>query len=194
MQVKNKYFLLRHGQTIYQKENRNLIYLDEENDKLEITEQGKEKIKQQAERLKNKNIDLIFSSPYLRTRQTAKIVNKILQKEIIFDNRLVDIKMGEFAGKETLVYDSFFIDKKLGFTQRPKDGENWNDIIERVTDFLNDIETKYQNKNILIISHGDPLWIIAGILRGLKTLDEFLETRQTKDNNLYLDVGDFIII
>jgi isoleucyl-tRNA synthetase len=193
METKNKYFLLRHGQTIYQKENRDLIYLDTENFSLEITEDGKKMIEKQVKILEEKNIDLIFSSPYLRTKQSAQIASKILGKEIIFDERLVDIKMGEFEGKPTSVYDDFFISKKLGFTQHQKDGENWADVLKRMKEFFNDVEDKYQNKNILIVSHGEPLWLLAGFLKGFKTLDEFLSTRKTK-NNLYPEVGDLIII
>lgn len=192
--MENKYFLLRHGQTKYQKENIKKIYPADSNDKLEITEEGRERIQQQAEILKDKNIDLIFCSPYLRTKQTAEIVNKVLQKEIIFDERLVDVDMGEFAGKPFSLYEKFFIEDKLGFTDRPKDGENWKDVLQRIESFLNDTEKKYQNKNILIISHGDTLWLMAGSLKELKTLEEFFTTRKTEKNNLYPHTGDLIIV
>ena len=200
MEIYNKYFLLRHGQTIYQKENRDLIYPDNENSVLSITEDGRKKIEEQAEKLKDlsaqagKKIDLIFASPFLRTKQSAEIVSKTLGVEIIYDDRLIDMKMGEFAGKPTSVYDDFFLNKKLGLTQRQKGGENWVDILNRMTSFISDVEKKYQNKNILIISHGEPLWLLAGFFKGLKTVDEFLATRKTKENNLYLDVGDLLII
>jgi len=194
MKLNNKYFLLRHGQTIYQKEDRKMIYYDNENASLEITKEGKERIKEQAEKLKEYKIDLIFSSPYLRVKQTAEIVSKATGRDIIYDERLVDIKMGEFSGKPTSVYKDFFVVKKLGFTQRPLDGENWKDVSERVESFLNDVENKYQGKNILVISHGEPLWLMAGFLNGLKTLDELLPTRKSKNNNLYPKVGDLIVI
>jgi len=193
METKNKYFLLRHGQTIYQKENRDLIYLDNENYSLSLTEEGKQKIENQAQKLKEDKIDLIFSSPYLRTKQSAQIASEVLGKEIIFDERLIDIKMGEFEGKPTSVYDDFFLSKKLGFIQHQKDGENWADVLKRMEEFLNDVENKYQNKNILVISHGEPLWLLAGFLKGFKAVDEFLSTRKT-ENNLYPEVGDLIII
>jgi len=194
IKIKNKYFLLRHGQTIYQKEKIKLLYLESDNDKLTITEEGKEKIKQQAEILKDKNIDLIFCSPYLRTRDTAEIVNEVLQKKIIFDERLIDVKMGEFAGKSTDNYEIFFIRDRLGFSERPAGRENWKDILQRIESFITDVEKKYQGKNILVVSHGDTLWLMAGFLKGLKTLDEFFATRKTEKNNLYPHAGDLIIV
>jgi len=198
--LKNKYFLLRHGQTKYQKEKIGLIYSKDEYFSLEITEEGREKIKEQAKKLKDlsaqagKKIDFIFSSPLLRAKQSAEIISNVLNLPVTYDERLVDMKMGEFAGKPTLVYDDFFITKKLGMAERPKDGENWVDILKRMKDFLNDIESKYQNKNILIISHGEPLWILAAYFNGAKTVDEFLATRRTKENNLYPHTGDLIEI
>ena len=33
-------------------------------------------------------------------------------------------------------------------------------------DFILDFERKYQNKNILIVSHGYPLWILEGSAQG----------------------------
>ena len=135
---------------------------------------------------------MIFSSPILRARQSAEIVSKALGLEVMYDERLVDMKMGELAGKPTSSYDDFFLIKKLGLSERPNGAENWVDILQRMKSFLQDIEAKYQNKNILIISHGEPLWLLAAHFEGAKTADEFLATRKTASNNLYPDVGDII--
>jgi broad specificity phosphatase PhoE len=190
--LKNKYFLLRHGQTIFQRDNIDKIYSDQEYLFLEITKEGRDKIAKQAQILKEKNIDIIFSSPLLRAKQSAQIVADVISKEIIFDDRLVDMKMGEFFGQPTYTYDDFFLIKKLGFEGRPNGGENWTDILKRMNSFLNDVEQKYNNKNILIISHGEPLWLLAAHLKGAKTADELLATRKVKENNLYPDTGDLI--
>jgi len=194
METKNKYFLLRHGQTIFQQKNIDKIYSDDEYLSLEITREGKEKIKERAQELKAKNIDLIFSSPLLRAKQTARIVSEILNLGVEYDDRLVDMKMGELAGKPTSAYDEFFLEKKLGLVQRPKGGENWVDILSRMENFIADIEAKYRNKNILVISHGEPLWLLSAHFKGAKTADEFLATRRTKENNSYPDTGDLIEI
>jgi broad specificity phosphatase PhoE len=63
-------------------------------------------------------------------------------------------------------------------------------VKKRLLDFLDDVEKKYKGKNILIISHGDPLWFLAGIIRGLKTDEEFLSQKHV---SLYPDVGQLII-
>lgn len=190
--LKNKYFLLRHGQTVYQRDGKKINYPEGSEYSLEITDEGRQMIKRSAENLKTESIDLIFASPFLRTRQSAEIASKILGiKEINYDERLVDIHMGSFAGKTYEEYEKFFAEKKERFTKKPEGAENWNEILERLRSFLSEIEEKYKNKNILIVSHADPIWLLAGLLRGFEKDEEFLATRKTKDN-LYPNVGDLI--
>jgi broad specificity phosphatase PhoE len=193
MKLKNKYFLLRHGQTVYQRDGIRVNYPEGSEHTLEITPEGREMIKKSAEKLKPENIDLIFASPFLRTKQSSEIAANILGvKEINYDKRLVDIDMGVFVGKTYEEYENFFTEKKERFTKKPEGSETWNEIIDRLKSFLTEVEQKHENKNILVVSHADPVWLLAGVLRGFTKEDEFLATRKTK-NNLYPDVGELII-
>ena len=194
MKMNNKYFLLRHGQTIYQRDGKRINYPEGSEYSLEITEEGREMIKKAADELKDKNIDLIFSSPFLRTKQSAEIAASILGiKEINYDERLVDIDMGILAGKTYEEYEKFFTKKKDRFVEKPEGAESWNEILKRLRSFLNDVEVEQKNKNILIISHADPIWLFAGLLLGFRKEEEFLATRKTK-NNLYPNVGQIIYV
>jgi broad specificity phosphatase PhoE len=196
MKTNNKYFLLRHGQTIYQKNSTRVNYPAGADSTLSITEEGEEMIKTAAESLKNKNIDLIFASPALRTKQSANIAAGILAiKEINYDERLVDINMGIFAGKTYEEYEEFFVEKRERFTKKPEGSETWNEILERLKSFLAEVEEKYKDKNILIISHADPIWLFAGLLKGFSKEEEFLATRKSGDaKNLYPNVGEIIYV
>lgn len=201
MNWNNKYFLLRHGQTIYQKNGKLVSYDADNAQKLEITEEGRVMIKRVAEGLKNENINLIIASPFLRTRQSAEIASEVLgNKEINYDERLVDINIGTLHGKTFKEYESFFNNKEERFTKRPLNGESWNDVIERGKKFLNEMEKKYSGKNILIVSHADPIWIMANILLGSEKSEDFLATRGPLHgepiikvkNNLLPNVGELI--
>jgi len=46
-------------------------------------------------------------------------------------------------------------------------GESWNDIGKRMLKSLKEIDKKYKNENILIVSHADPLWLLQGIVNGI---------------------------
>jgi len=192
MKLNNHYFLLRHGQTIYQTKKKGLLYPFPEKPAVKLTKEGEKQIEKLAGKLKNEKIDLFFSSDFFRTRQTAKIISqKIGVKKINFEKRLRDLNAGIFQGGTTENYRNFFLSKKQRFSKRPPGGENWNDVKKRLLALLKEIEKKYQKKNILIISHADPLWLIAGLLKGFKKEEEFLQIRYT---NLYPSVGQFIKI
>lgn len=186
MRLKNHYFLLRHGQTVYQTEKSDVLYPNPENPPVELTDEGKRQIESAAKELKNNGINLIFSSPFFRTQQTAEIVAKELGLEINFDARLRDLNIGKFHGGPKEDYKNFFLEKRERFFKRPPGGENWRDVIKRLISFLNEVETKYQGNNILIISHGDPLWLLAGTLKGIKKEEEFLDIRKS---SFYPGVG-----
>jgi len=192
MKLENKYYLLRHGQTIYQKECIDKNYDPDSPQKLGITEEGREMIKKAAESLKDKNINLIFVSPFLRAKQSAEIASSILGvKGINYDDRLQDIDLGDFSGRPMEESNKFFLEGGSRFENRPKNGENWNDVLKRVKSFLDEIEKKYKNKNILIISHADPIWLMLGYSRGYKNEEQFLESRKDGQNS-HPSVGQLI--
>jgi len=187
--MKNKYILLRHGETKYQAEKLDILYPKDENSDISITENGKKKIKIVAKELKNKGIDLIYSSDYFRARQTSKTIAEELGLDIKFDTRLIDTNFGVFHGKKGEEYRNFFSDKKERFFKKPAQGENWNDVRKRLVDFIEEIDKKCKNKTILIVSHADPVWLLVGYLKGLSE-DELLEKRHI--GGLWPDVGQYI--
>jgi isoleucyl-tRNA synthetase len=172
---KNRYFLLRHGESELQVKFKDRIQIWEKSPKeYPLTEKGKEQIKKLIKKLEKEKIDLIFSSDFLRTKQTAQIIAKALSIKIIFDKRLRDINYGDFCGRLKREYFEKFPDTLEKFeknSKKPKKGENWFDVKKRMLNFIEDVERKYQGRNILIVSHGDPLWILEGILKGKKNED-----------------------
>lgn len=170
MKLRNQYFILRHGDTTYQIKKERFVYPAlPQNMKIRLSDKGKKQIKIVAKRLKKEAIDLIFSSDFLRTKKTARIVVKEINiKKVNFDKRLRDINLGVYHGKQKTDYyrDFPIIDSKKRFNIKPKEGESWNDVKKRLLNFLKEVENKYQGKKILIVSHGDPLWLFEGTVKG----------------------------
>ena len=183
----NRYFLLRHGQTSQQAKRKKFIYNWPDKAPVKLTKKGVNQIKKAAKKLAKEKIDLIYSSDIYRTRQTAGIVTKELGLKVNLDKRLRDINLGVYHGKPK---EMFFRDFPLNierFTKRPKKGENWNDVKKRLSQFLKEIEKKYKNKRILIVSHGDPIFLLRGMTRGLSN-DQILKNLK---ENLYIEPGEF---
>jgi len=212
--MRNKYILLRHGETIYQIKKDDLLY-PWPDFITSLTKKGKNQAEAAAKKLKSKKIDpvrdyrgkkkahreqisngvdLIYSSDFFRTRQTAEIVARKLGLKVKFDKRLRDINWGIYQGGPTKKYRQFFSSKKQRFSKRPPKGENWRDVKKRMSDFIKDIEKRYKNKTILIISHGDPLWLLNGVLKGLN--EKELLGKRRKDfypyRDFYPGVGEIL--
>jgi len=185
--MRNKYILMRHGETKYHANGQSILYSQKEQFSLPITKRAKKMIGEIAENLSP--IDLIYSSDYYRTRQTASIVAKKLGLAINFDQRLRDTNFGIFSGGLASEYKKIFSSKKQRFPKRIPQGESWRDVKKRIVKFIKEVEKKQKNKNILIVGHADPLWLLAGYLKGLNE-NQLLEKRNPQ--GLFLEVGQHL--
>jgi broad specificity phosphatase PhoE len=174
--MKNIYYILRHGQNVYQADKPGTMYPFPESSPIVLTEKGIKEVEDSAKKLKKENIDLIFSSDILRTRQTSKIVSKEVGVEVKLDKRLRDTNFGSFGDKKREEYLGYFSGNKERFVKAVPKGESWNDVESRVKDFLNEIENKYKGKKILLVSHGDTLWLFEGLVKEINK-DDLLKDR-----------------
>ena len=174
--VHNNYFILRHGHTDYTVNLTDIIYPTSTHFELGVTDEGKEDIKKLIPSVKEKKINLIFASDYLRAQITAKIIAEALDIKIISDKRLRDVNLGIYEGGKKQKYYADINPKKM-FEEGPEGGESWIDCINRVESLIKDIEKQYQNKNILIVGHGDPLWLLEKGIAQKDNIDKLLEER-----------------
>ncbi len=157
----NTYTVMRHGES-----RGNTTELVSSNINVEdpLTEKGQEQAVASAEKLKG-TIDLIIASPFMRTKMTAELVHKTLglpAEALIFDERLHEINAGIFEGKKWADYHDFVygMDRHKWFSEPIPGGESFEDVRARVGAALYDLESKYKNKRILIVTHGGPGWLL----------------------------------
>ena len=79
-----KIYVLRHGQTDCNKNNKYNCRLDED-----INEIGIKQAELAKEKVKKLNIDLIICSPMIRTKHTCQIINSN-NIPVIYDDRLME--------------------------------------------------------------------------------------------------------
>lgn len=141
-----------------------------------LTKLGKEIVKKSAETLRDKNINIIFASPLLRTKQTAEIAGKILGVNPKIDKRLREIGFGAFNYSPIKVMWRSFKKEEDRVNKGPDGGESYKKILDRMMSFLNETDKRYNGKNILIISHECPSFLLQGKVMGLsfkKTIEKF---------------------
>ncbi len=156
----NKYLVIRHGQG---ENNATGIIHGKSNSGSFLTELGRKQVRDIGHKLKGEKIDLIISSPFERAKQTAEILAEeigISKDAVLYDERIEEIHTGEFDGKTNDEYHAFFSPYTKLLTKRPKNGENLLDVRRRAMEFLYELETKYQNKTILLSSHEYVAWML----------------------------------
>ncbi len=161
----NKYFVMRHGRA---ENNVQDIVSSDRNAPMHLTEEGKEKAKESASSLGA--VDLIVASPFVRTKETAEVVAETIdfpKEKIIFDDRIAECDFGDLSGKSLAEYHTAFPDKMERFGKAPHGGETYAQIKRRMMEFMLDLEEKYSDKKVLVISHGTPIWLLTAALRGL---------------------------
>ncbi|MDP3918125.1 MAG: histidine phosphatase family protein [Candidatus Woesebacteria bacterium] len=149
----NKYYLIRHGQKTGHAGDP------------ELTEHGKIQAAKTGEYFREKNIFEIFSSTYNRTKETSDIINKILNIEIKYDDRLRERMNWGSIPDQTL--EDFLQEWEYSNHHRdfkPKAGlsslESGNNAFEALTEINNQVD----NKNILVVTHGG---VISDLLRNI---------------------------
>lgn len=155
---RNTFYFMRHGEA--EVNVLQIVQSSLEKDTHGLTENGRHKVEESAKDLKSQgSIDLIFSSEFLRTRQTAQIVADKFKAKVVFDPRLNELQCGEYDGRSYGEFDRDF-PQEVRWTKMPKGGETWTQALKRMLEAVNELNQKYEGKRILIVSHGDPLLVL----------------------------------
>ncbi|MSU44577.1 isoleucine--tRNA ligase [Candidatus Nomurabacteria bacterium] len=185
----NKYFVMRHGEA---ENNAKNIYSS--NQKINhLTDKGKAEVLKTCQELKNKKITKIYCSPFLRTRETAEIFteqNNFPKDQIIYDDRIRELEFGDFSDRPVAEYWDFMKDKTWEFDKKIPGGESFQDGKNRIGDFLHDIDQKYQDETILIISHGLSVELIPAIIENAnqkRSLEIFHSQMKNKTASLHIE-------
>ena len=141
-------FVTRHGQTNWNLEQKVMGRCDEP-----LNEKGIEQAYITKEKLKNFDIELIICSPLQRAKQTAKIINEDRKVDIVYDDIIIERDFGELEGLKYDQYDNEILWDYYKNKQYEK-AECMKEFFERIYSFCEDIETKYQDLNILLVTHG----------------------------------------
>ena len=182
-----KIILLRHAEST---KNISQIY-DSSLELFPLTKRGKSDAQKLAKLLKKEKVDLIFSSPIKRTKQTAEIIGKKLGLKLNFFHDLMDINNGTWEGKtknDPHIADSRKKYKCLSMEKqyiapRGETGESWQSLEKRITKFTKEVVSKYPGRNILLVTHQGPIIYLLRALRnlGLKETVDLFEKEEFRE-------------
>ena len=145
--MRQKLFVVRHGQTLWNQEFRLQGRLDSA-----LTELGKRQADENGRLLKRYGVQRLLVSPLGRTTETAHIINSHVRGDVEFCDDLVERDSGRWSG---LTLDdirrtqpaSWRTRQADEWSHRPPDGENIPDVIARIAPLLD---------RLLCVSHKKP--------------------------------------
>lgn len=116
------------------------------------------------------NNTIIVTSPLKRAYQTAVVTTKTLRipaEDIIVDERLRERSFGKFEGESHSAYrEIIWPADRLG--QEGEHGvETTQDVKNRVLALIEELEEKFTNAHIVLVSHGDTLQILETCFEGI---------------------------
>jgi len=104
---------------------------------------------------------IIFSSDFSRAKETAEIVRSQLSvKEVHITTALRERNFGSYEKTDHSNYQLVWNDDATDANHKNNGVESIEEVIERVTSLIGQLEQTYQNKSILLVSHGDTLQIL----------------------------------
>lgn len=153
-----KIYLIRHGETTGDLEDR---YGGDYEDHL--SPNGINQVQELGNKLKNKNLQMIYCSPRIRATETAKIVSEITNSpmrkvEDIRERNAYGILTGMIKSEAKQQFSKEF--KKLQkdkLYHDVKNSEDYNSFKERVIPAFKGIMYNSKFESIAIISHGGPI-------------------------------------
>ena len=169
MTVKITYFV--HGTTIDNEKKVSSGWSDAELSKIGI--QQSIELKEQT---RNKRFDVVFCSDLKRALDSARLTWQG-QVEIIPDKRLRECNYGEFNGKPSDVVEPM---QENRVNERFPGGESYEDVKNRMSDFLGFLKKNHDGKQVAIVAHKAPQLALEVLLKNKTWKQAFAEDWRKK--------------
>ncbi len=163
---------MRHGQS---EANRQGLIVSSPELALEaygLSSEGKTQVLQNLKASTEVNkVSLIYSSDFLRARQTAELAREYLKLQSLkLDMRLRERFFGKWDGTSDQNYRNVWLADERSEEQTVDAVETVLEVANRMLSVVAELELIHTNQTILLVSHGDPLQILQAALMGRKPL------------------------
>lgn len=139
-----------------------------------LTEIGRQQVRDTANYLKEILVDKVFVSPVIRARETAEIVCDVINMDYEIDERLYEIELGKLVGmnyEDILEKHGNLFLKFYSEDEQMLDDygvESFTSVKMRIKHLLDEAMERYPDKNIIFVTHLDPIKAAISLLLDLK--------------------------
>lgn len=156
--MKTIIYLVKHAEELQENGIKNINdNIQLMNEKYILSVRGEEQSRILSENPELNNIDILWSSSYVRAKATAKYIAYRNNIEINIDSSLNERRLGNLEdlskwmkNKKFGVVQAYLQDKKW----KAREGESCEEATKRVTHFLQKILNENNGKRIVFVSHG----------------------------------------
>jgi broad specificity phosphatase PhoE len=156
MSVKITYFV--HGTTTDNEAHISSGWKD-----VELSELGIKQSEELTEKTKNMKFDAIFTSDLKRAVDSANITWGKSNIPMFQDERLRECNYGDYNGKPSEEVEPL---QNKSITTPMSNGESYENVKSRISDFLKDLREKYDGGHVAIVAHKAPQLALDVLLRG----------------------------
>jgi alpha-ribazole phosphatase/probable phosphoglycerate mutase len=129
------------------------------------------------DRIKDKKFDVVFCSDLKRAAKSAKLTFEGIVP-IISDKRLRECNYGKFNAQSSAIVEP--MQEKM-IIERFPEGESYEDVKARISDFLEFLKQNYNGKSVAIVAHKAPQLALDVLLKNKTWEQAFAEDwRKTK--------------
>ena len=145
-----KLLIVRHGETIWNTQGRIQGHSD-----IELSESGVQQARSLAERLREVELDAVYSSDLVRASRTAELVLEGRDVPLYHTERLREYHKGAFEGlTNQQIQEQFpaqyqtYLTKDLDFA--PEGGESTRAVSVRVSGIITEIKDRHMDETVLV--------------------------------------------
>lgn len=156
-----------------------------------LSDSGKIQADKLGKRLTQEKIDIIYSSPVNRCQETLSFIQKYIGISIpvVTSDLIQERDFGTLSGKSwnEIDYNKLDLDTP---ENRAMGVESLGQVRNRMSQFLEEIKSKYSKKTVLVISHSNPIRMLFAELLNM-TFAEVLEKIKIRNASIsILELSD----
>ena len=191
----NTFYIARHGQT-----NWNILGKTQGHGNSDLTPKGENQALELSKSIKEYPIDYIYSSDLGRAVQTAEIIGSTIGVDVIQTPSLREMGFGDWEG--LLIEEIKKDHAKTYETWRNQphlvnipNGETLHIIKDRVDAFIKELNEKYDNKHILLVSHSVTVrvMLLSFLNSGVENIYRIKQDNTALNIVEYRDYGPVVI-
>ncbi len=164
MAIKITYFV--HGTTTNNEKEISSGWFD-----VELSDLGIKQSIELKDKIKDKKFDVVFCSDLKRAIDSANLTFKGLVP-IISDKRLRECNYGKYNAQSSIIVEPM---QEKCIIEKFPEGESYEDVKDRIIDFLEFLKKDYSGKSVAIVAHKAPQFALDVLLKGKTWEQAFTE-------------------